>query len=321
VSARPCGHRWDIPLGDAALQYARMGYAVLPLEAGGKKPHGRLLGEAGGVHKATLSTWYIQMWWHAFPDANIGIATGDVSQLLVVDLDTKREDGVSAFRAFLGDGETGFGWDATARTPSGGWHAWLRLHQLMHAARERPGILPGVDIKGNGGYVVAAPSVLSVPDGADGIMNLAYSWPGWACACCAPLAPQWMADWISYAPTTGAAKLASGDLPDVEEAKQHGFAAGERNVSFYLMDCRMYGAGGISAETDTLVVHANRAVWEKTPQQGMTWNEVERCRRSARSFIERNRMAELSIAAALADWEVQAVGMTKLAKRGRARGW
>jgi hypothetical protein len=318
--ARPCGHRWDLPPWAAACQYASFGYAVLPLEPGAKKPHGKLLGEEGGVHHATTEAGQIIRWWERYPDANIGVATGTVSRLIVVDLDMKKADGVQSFRDFLGDGETGFGWDATAGTPSGGWHAWLRLHEGMQAARERPGILPGVDIKGNGGYVVAAPSVLTVPDGAGGEMSAAYSWTGWACACCAPLAPQWMFDWISYAPAAGAAKLASGLMPDADEALSSGFAAGERNVSFYLLDCRLYGAGGVNADTDELVRSVNQAVWSKTPHQGMTWTEVERCRRSARSFIERNREMELTVAAALADWEVQAVGMTRMAKRGEVRG-
>jgi hypothetical protein len=196
----------------------------------------------------------------------------------------------------------------------------------MHAARERPGILPGVDIKGNGGYVVAAPSVLAVPDGGGGEALARYAWTGWSCCCCAPLAPAWMHDWISYAPATGAAKLAGGAIPEVEEAKQHGFAAGERNVSFYLMDCRLYGAGGTGPDADTMVREINAAVWEKTPHAGMTWREVEQCRKSARSFIERNRSEEFASlaaldAAALADWNAQAVSMTRNAKRGRVRGW
>jgi hypothetical protein len=320
MSARPCGHRWDLPLPDAAHQYAGFGYAVLPLEPGAKKPH-RMLGETGGVHHATTSAEQVIRWWSQDPQANIGVATGTASQLVVADLDTKKTDGPGNFWQFLKDGNRSVSWDASAQTPSGGWHIWLRLWPGMHASRERPGILPGVDIKGNGGYVAAAPSVIAYPDGGGGLMDVPYAWKGWSCPCSASLAPAWMHDWISYAAPTGAARLDSSELPEVEEAKQHGFGAGERNVSFYLMDCRLYGAGGVSADSDALVIEANRAVWSKTEQKGMTWTEVERCRRSARTFIERNREAELTIAAALAEWERNAFAMTAKARRSRARGW
>lgn len=317
--SRPCGHRWDIGLGFAAHQYAGLGYAVLPLEPGGKRPH-RMLGDEGGVHWAASSAERVSTWWSLDSRANIGVAAGAVSQLVVVDLDVKKADGPAAFREYLKGRDLGF-FSADARTPSGGWHCWLRLHSGMSAARERPGILPGVDIKGNGGYVVAAPSVLEVPDGGGGTALAHYAWTPLSCPCWAPPAPAWMADWISYAPSAGSARLAAESLPDAEEAARHGFAAGERNVSFYLMDCRLYGAGGVSFDTDALVRQANLAVWDKTDHSGMTWSEVEQCRKSARAFIERNREAELTVAAALAGWNDRAVGMTRSAKRGRVRGW
>lgn len=296
-SARPCGHRWDIGLPFAAHQYAGRGYAVLPLTPGSKKPH-RILGEQGGVHWATTDPQQIARWWSADPWANIGVATGSVSQLVVVDLDTKRDDGRAQFWQFLTQSQLGMGWDASARTPSGGWHVWLRLHAGMPVGRERRAILPGVDVKGDGGYVVAAPSALKMSDAA-GEYPVRYSWDGWSCACAAPLAPSWMAGWLAHAPASGS--TGGGDLgpvPDLDEAEVKGFAPGERNISFYLAACSMYARGW----NDHAVIRRLRAIWDKTDQSGMAWHEVTTAAASARAFIERDRTDESTRTGMLAAW-------------------
>jgi hypothetical protein len=297
MRARPCGHRWDIGLAFAAHQYAEMGYAVLPLAPGAKKPH-RMLGEQGGVHHATTSARLIADWWSADPEANVGVATGDISGLVVVDLDTKRDDGREKFWQLVSQYALQMSWEASARTPSGGWHVWLRMHAQMPVARERRGILGGVDVKGNGGYVVAAPSALMVSDAA-GEYPVRYSWHGWACPCAAPLAPSWMADWIGKAPAAGAG--GGGDLgpvPDLDDAEVSGFAPGTRNISFYMAACSMYAR----RMTDEAVIRRLRAIWDKTDQEGMSWWEVTRAAASAKSFIEKDRMDESTRTGMLAAW-------------------
>src|SRR5436189_1424247 len=72
-------------LGEAALTLAReCGFAVFPLRAGSKVP---LMN--GGFYNATTDLDQVGRWWRKWPHANIGIATGPVSGLLVVDLDPK----------------------------------------------------------------------------------------------------------------------------------------------------------------------------------------------------------------------------------------
>ena len=92
-----CGHQWGMPAGDearaigfgvAALRYASWGYAVVPCERGGKKPH-RMLPPQGGVHWASTDPAQIREWWSQDPAASIGVATGQVSALAVIDLDVK----------------------------------------------------------------------------------------------------------------------------------------------------------------------------------------------------------------------------------------
>jgi hypothetical protein len=296
ASARPCGHSWNIPPGAAALQYAERGYAVLPLDPGTKKPH-RMLGREGGVHHATADVADVARWWGKHPDANIGVATGSESHLIVVDLDIKTADGPEIFWRFLVDHQHPVSWAASAQTPSGGWHVWLRTPAGM-PTRERRSILPGVDIKGNGGYVVAAPSWLPFSDGGGGEVRVPYAWRGWACPCAAPHAPAWMTDWMANAPAVGAGGSGGlGEVPDTE-GEVTGFELGKRNISFYLAACSMYARGW----ADDVVIRRLRAHWDKTDQSGMRWYEVTTAAASARAFIERNRADESTRDGMFAKW-------------------
>ncbi len=103
-----------------------------------------------GLHDATLDTNRIAEWWRIAPDANVGIAVPD--GLIVVDVDP-RNGGVATFDAL--DGEHPFGPTRCASTGGGGVHLWYRLPP----GRGLPSTLgPGIDIKQQGGYVLAPPS-------------------------------------------------------------------------------------------------------------------------------------------------------------------
>src|SRR5262245_39025334 len=69
---------------DAALDYAARGWAVLPLVPGGKIPS-----TAHGSKDATTDAVAIREWWTSRPDDNVGIATGSISGIAVLDVDTK----------------------------------------------------------------------------------------------------------------------------------------------------------------------------------------------------------------------------------------
>jgi hypothetical protein len=71
---------------DAALAYAAMGWAVFPLAPGTKKP---LIAGGGGFKAATTDEKQIREWWTDAPEANIGVATGKISGITVVDVDIK----------------------------------------------------------------------------------------------------------------------------------------------------------------------------------------------------------------------------------------
>ena len=139
---------------DAALEFAAMELAVFPLVERDKLP-----AVSGGFKVATMDEEQIREAWGHRPNLNIGIATGTVSRgLVVIDLDvddSKDEDGVATLRAWErehGDlPET-----ATVKTGRGGMHLYYRCDQPVGCSVNAE---IGVDVRGDGGYVVAPPSV------------------------------------------------------------------------------------------------------------------------------------------------------------------
>lgn len=308
--------------GAAALRYLKLGYAVLPLERGGKKPHRMLslnleLGKQAGVYQATTYPSQVWEWWKQDPAANIGIACGQRSKLVVVDLDVKGgSPGPHNFGTFV----TGKGWPECpyVRTPSGGVHLWVRTAELMP---ERPGILPGVDIKAEGGLVVAPPSrklqhVGSQPGDAPGggIVTLPYEWDG--CPCQVPPAPGWLAEWLRTAVSTGNSQ-SEQEIIDfaVSELLENGIETGSRNVIMYRAACSLYrkacypqaqevkpDTGWVNGGKATTPALAEGMTYERLQdvleklgkiyaaipdKSGFTWNEVLTIADSARRFIEK----------------------------------
>ena len=151
------GHGWAVfPLHTAVDGVCDCRKACSPLQAG---KHPRTM---DGFKSATTDPEKIAHWWGMWPTANIGIATGKVSGIVVVDIDPRNGglDTVDAIREkvplFLPE-------TARVRTQGGGWH----LYYQYAAKRMKKAAGAGIDIKSDGGYVVAPPSV-----GASG----AYVW-------------------------------------------------------------------------------------------------------------------------------------------------
>jgi hypothetical protein len=94
----------------------------------------------------------VRNWWAQWPDANVAIATG--SGLVVLDVDPYK-GGLHSLSILLGGG---FEWPtATVRTGSGGLHFYFTVDQSVRNATGFQGLL-GIDVRGDGGYVVAPPS-------------------------------------------------------------------------------------------------------------------------------------------------------------------
>ncbi len=137
---------------DAALAYAKRGFAVHPLRPRDKRP-----ATAHGLHDATTDPETLRRWWADTPEANIGLAVPPGYCVLDVDGDTGR---ASLNGHHLPETPCGM-------TGGGGLHYWFAVPEGVPATN-RVGILPGIDLRAAGGYVVAPPSVH--PTGA------LYSW-------------------------------------------------------------------------------------------------------------------------------------------------
>jgi putative DNA primase/helicase len=128
----------------AALKYIALGWPVFPVA--GKVPV-----TEHGFKDASLSEEKVRAWWAQRPDAGVAIATGN--GLLVLDVDP-RNGGEDGLAMLLGDRklpET-----VTVITGGGGRHYYFAAPRVP--LRSRSGLAPGVDIKADGGYVVAPPS-------------------------------------------------------------------------------------------------------------------------------------------------------------------
>lgn len=137
-----------------AHQYAAAGLAVLPLKPD-KTPY-----TAHGLYDATKDDAQISEWWTQWPTANIGIATGQISGgVCVIDQDEKNgEHGIETFSTWIDDHTLYIDDTWESKTASGGRHTFFRSSVPVAS---RVGWLEGVDVRGEGGYIVAPPSVLA----------------------------------------------------------------------------------------------------------------------------------------------------------------
>lgn len=141
-------------LHSKALQFSVLGYAVIPLGKN-KKP---LLGAWKQYETKMPTEREIEYWWTKWPSANIGIVTGKISGITVIDLDTDKETGV------LYTTPDKFPKTFTVRTPSGGYHLYYEYSNAITTSVKAYPKLPGVDVRNDGGYVVAAHSVTDYLD-------------------------------------------------------------------------------------------------------------------------------------------------------------
>lgn len=132
-----------------ALQYARQGFTVLPLQ--GKIP----FKGTHGLKDATQLQITIKEYWAKWPDANIGILTDG---LAVIDFDAKSGGLASKEKIIEKYGPLPL--TRVHKTGGGGEH-WIYRQPNGTSIRNTTKVLgfPGVDLRGTGGYIVVPPSI------------------------------------------------------------------------------------------------------------------------------------------------------------------
>jgi hypothetical protein len=156
----------------AALAYAqKLGWPVIPLHSvkdghctcnrvacknQGKHPLGNLV--PNGLKDASVDPEVITQWWRTAPWANIGVVTGAVSGLVVLDVDTIKGGDESLFEIQQERGKLPD--TVMAVTGSGGNHYLLKHPGPEIKIKNSVSNLGrGLDIRGDGGYIVVAPSL------------------------------------------------------------------------------------------------------------------------------------------------------------------
>jgi hypothetical protein len=135
----------------AALLLAVQGFAVFPCVPRGKQPI-----TTHGCKAATTNAKTIRHWWEHEATANIGLATGSVSGIFVLDVDPDHggaESLVMLERTFGKLPST-----VVNLTGGGGQHLLFR-HPGGCKVRNLVGFYDGLDVRGDGGYILAPPSV------------------------------------------------------------------------------------------------------------------------------------------------------------------
>jgi hypothetical protein len=138
----------------AAVVYAkRFGFAVFPVGHGSTIPV-----TAHGCKDATRDAQKICAWWRRWPNANVGIATGATSGIFVLDIDF-RAGGDESLAALEGRNGKLPGGAPIVSTPGGGWHYYFRAPSEVEVRNSAGVLAPGLDLRGEGGYVLGPPSI------------------------------------------------------------------------------------------------------------------------------------------------------------------
>ncbi len=154
---------------EAAIKYAESGWAVLPCHvvlpnsggctcglercaSPGKHPVVRR-----GLHSASKKLDVVRSWWQRWPKANVAVRTGRESGIVVLDVDPAH-GGLDSLRRLTNEHES-LPQTYVVGTGSDGLHFYFTHpgHEVRNIAGSKLG--PGLDIRGDGGYVIAPPSI------------------------------------------------------------------------------------------------------------------------------------------------------------------
>jgi Bifunctional DNA primase/polymerase, N-terminal len=147
---------------DAALSYAGRGWHIFPVPSGTKKSHKKAEHSGGRKWGKTTDANEIRRDFKQWPDANVGIATGPDSGFFVVEVDTTKgghaHDGFASLAMLLKE-HGPLPVTLTAESPSGSRHFYFAWPKDIAIRNSTSKIAPGIDVRGDGGMVVAPPSL------------------------------------------------------------------------------------------------------------------------------------------------------------------
>jgi hypothetical protein len=135
----------------AALACCARGWSVVPLRPRSKRPLIPWLAQ----QERRAQAEEIEAWFERWPDANLGVVTGAISRLVVIDIDPQHDGEESLAQLTRVHGPL----PATVEAMTGGGGRHLYFEHPGRPLHNRAGIEPGIDVRGDGGYIVAPPSL------------------------------------------------------------------------------------------------------------------------------------------------------------------
>lgn len=194
---------------DAALAYLARGWSVVPVEPHGKRPAVPWL----EFQQRAADVNQVQEWFRTRKNANVAVVTGALSGLVVLDIDIAHggEDSLRQLETRHGALPV----TVEAITGSGGRHFYFA--HPGGSVRNRAGLVPGIDLRGDGGCVVAPPSLHR--------SGKPYRWRKGRAPGEVPLAP--MLDWLLDVARGGARR--GHPLSHWRELVRGGIEEGQRN--------------------------------------------------------------------------------------------
>lgn len=276
---------------DSALFYAKIGWLVLPLhsinekgvcncskgincENPGKHPRWHHIYIPDGLKSATDDMDTIRKWWELWPDSNIGIATGPESGIVVLDIDVKN-DGYESMKELIGE-HGQLPPTVEAITGSGGRHILFK-HPGWFVRNSVGKIAPGIDVRGDGGYIVAAPSVHKSGN--------AYVWEHSPKDTELAEIPSWLADRLHEKVDKVATKARAEYQGKVWEEYLTGrpIQEGERNNTLFKIGCSLRAKGASYEDIEATLQAVNETRCRDNP---LSPNEVLKIAQSAAKYPE-----------------------------------
>lgn len=201
---------------DIAMFYTKHNIKVFPVKRQDKKPLC-----ANGFKSATADKVVLQEWNNKFPNCNVGIPTGHINNIFVVDI-----DGEQGFKS-LNCLELIYGkLDAPTVITGKGKHLYFKMPENVELKCSTNKIADHIDIRANGGYVVAPPSIHE--------NGHRYTWENFIPNQDFPEAPSWLISLIANAEKQPLP--VSGVLEEIASAPE-----GKRNDTLYKRSISLIG--------------------------------------------------------------------------------
>lgn len=231
---------------DAAFRLTGLGFKVFPLLPLSKMPAVPKAKGGRGCLDATDDEEIIGEWSRKYPRANIGLACGAISGVIVIDLDPRNGSDESVAR--LAGRKQTFPPTVTAKTANGGTHFYYAFEPELKNSKSA--LAPGIDVKTTGGYVVAPPSTLG--EGRD------YCWVLSPLGDALPRMPRWALEALKPRPAPVPQFDRNAGPKDLSKLVDFVAKAGkgDRNKVLFWASCRIAEEGRLDGAAQAALLSA-----------------------------------------------------------------